>query len=81
MLLYNNGMNIKDLVINQIQKYTKVKVEMDSLLKELKIDSLSLAELVFELEEQLKIRVSDDELMKIKSIKDVVELIEASDRV
>ncbi|AIA29749.1 acyl carrier protein [Mycoplasmopsis californica] len=74
-------MNIKDLVINQIQKYTKVKVEMDSLLKELKIDSLSLAELVFELEEQLKIRVSDDELMKIKSIKDVVELIEASDRV
>ncbi|WP_041103418.1 acyl carrier protein [Mycoplasmopsis californica] len=74
-------MNIKDLVINQIQKYTKVKVEMDSLLKELKIDSLTLAELVFELEEQLKIRVSDDELMKIKSIKDVVELIEASDRV
>lgn len=81
MLLYNNGMNIKDLVINQIQKYTKVKVEMGSLLKELKIDSLTLAELVFELEEQLKIRVSDDELMKIKSIKDVVELIEASDRV
>ncbi|VEU61111.1 acyl carrier protein [Mycoplasmopsis bovigenitalium] len=69
-------MNIKDLVISRIQKYTKTQVNMDSLLKELKIDSLTLAELVFELEEELKIRVSDDELINLQSIGDVVALIE-----
>lgn len=69
-------MNIKDLVISRIQKYTKTQVNMDSLLKELKIDSLTLAELVFELEEELKIRVSDDELINLQSISDVVALIE-----
>lgn len=69
-------MNIKDLVISRIQKHTKTQVHMDSLLKELKIDSLTLAELVFELEEELKIRVSDDELINLQSIGDVVALIE-----
>ncbi|WP_029608520.1 acyl carrier protein [Mycoplasma simbae] len=69
-------MNIKDLVISKVQSHTKIKVELHSLLKELKIDSLTLAELVFDLEEQLQIRVSDEELMNIKTIEDVVRLIE-----
>lgn len=73
-------MNIKDLVISRIQKHTKTQAHMDSLLKELKIDSLTLAELVFELEEELKIRVSDDELINLQSISDVVALIEKTMR-
>ncbi|MCS4536665.1 MULTISPECIES: phosphopantetheine-binding protein [unclassified Mycoplasma] len=69
-------MDIKEKVIQRVQKYSKGKVSLESELKELKIDSLTLAELVFELEEELNIRVSDSELMKIKTIKDVVSLIE-----
>ncbi|TQC54030.1 acyl carrier protein [Mycoplasmopsis mucosicanis] len=71
-------MQIKDLVIEKVQKHTKIKVHLDSQLKELKIDSLTLAELIFDLEDQLKIRVSDEELMKIQTIQDVVNLIENS---
>lgn len=69
-------MNIKDLVIDNVQKYTKIKVNEEMQLKELKIDSLTLAELIFELEDKLNIRVSDDELSKLKTIKDVIVLIE-----
>ncbi|QBF34372.1 acyl carrier protein [Mycoplasmopsis phocirhinis] len=71
-------MNIKDKVIQRIQKYTKSKVSLDSELKELRIDSLTLAELIFELEEELNIRVSDSQLREIKTIQDVVTLIETT---
>ncbi|MBU4689531.1 MULTISPECIES: phosphopantetheine-binding protein [Mycoplasma] len=69
-------MNITNLVIEKVQKFTKSKVSLNSELKELKIDSLTLAELVFDLEDELKIRVSDEELLKLKTIQDVVNLIE-----
>ncbi|WP_029905398.1 acyl carrier protein [Mycoplasmopsis opalescens] len=69
-------MNIEKLVIEKVQKLTKLKVQKDSILKDLKIDSLSLAELVFDMEEQLKIRVSDEKLAQIKTIQDVIDLID-----
>ncbi|WP_027334774.1 acyl carrier protein [Mycoplasmopsis felifaucium] len=66
-------MNINE-IIAKIQKLTKVHVTTDSSFEELKIDSLSLAEIVFDYEEKLGVTVNDEDLMKIKYVKDIEEV-------
>ncbi|MDP2814522.1 MAG: acyl carrier protein [Erysipelotrichaceae bacterium] len=46
-----------------------------STLKEIGIDSLDLVEVLLELEKQLNVTFSDDELLGCKSISDVVNLV------
>nr|WP_318034212.1 phosphopantetheine-binding protein [Mycoplasmopsis bovis] len=50
---------------------TKIKINPESTFQELKIDSLSLAELVFDLEEKYNVMIPDDDLKNIKKVKDV----------
>ncbi|WP_406617335.1 phosphopantetheine-binding protein [Mycoplasmopsis adleri] len=61
-------------IIAKIQKLTKVKVTPESTFEELKIDSLSLAEIVFDYEEKLGVTVNDEDLMKIKKVKDIEQV-------
>ncbi|MCD7950892.1 MAG: phosphopantetheine-binding protein [Erysipelotrichaceae bacterium] len=49
----------------------------DSNLKDLGIDSLDLVDLVFELEEEIGVQFEDDELLQIKTIQDLLNLIDA----
>lgn len=46
-----------------------------STLKEIGIDSLDLVEVLLELEKQLNVTFSDDELLGCRSISDVVDLV------
>lgn len=45
--------------------------------KDLGIDSLDLVDLVFELEEEIGVQFEDDELLGLKTVKDLVTLIES----
>lgn len=68
-------MNLED-VIKRIQKLTSAKVTPESTFEELKIDSLDLAELVFDLEDEYNVRVNDEDIVKVKKIKDIQELFD-----
>ncbi|CAL59433.1 acyl carrier protein [Mycoplasmopsis agalactiae] len=69
-------MQEKDLkdIMDRIQKLTKIKINPESTFQELKIDSLSLAELVFDLEEKYNVMIPDDDLKNIKKVKDIEQV-------
>ncbi|MGV2392490.1 UNVERIFIED_CONTAM: phosphopantetheine-binding protein [Campylobacter lari] len=68
-------MNINE-VITRIQQLSKKTVKADSYFNELQIDSLSLAELVFEFEEKYEVQISDEDLIQIKQVKDIIEVFD-----
>lgn len=53
-------------------------IQLESTLKEdLGIDSLDAVELSLDLETEFDVEISDEELASLKTVKDIVELIEA----
>lgn len=48
----------------------------DMTFKDLGIDSLDLVDLVFELEEEIGVQFEDDELLKLKTVQDLLDLIQ-----
>ncbi|HAN57792.1 MAG TPA: acyl carrier protein [Erysipelotrichaceae bacterium] len=52
------------------------ELTMDSSFKDLGIDSLDLVDLVFALEEEIGTTFEDDELLSIKTVKDLCDLID-----
>ncbi|QIW62129.1 phosphopantetheine-binding protein [Mycoplasmopsis gallinacea] len=71
-------MNTREIIIKKLQNLTKVKFNEDSLLEDLKIDSLDLAELIIEAEQAFDISIDDNKLNDVKTVKDVILLIENS---
>ncbi|WP_381414938.1 phosphopantetheine-binding protein [Spiroplasma endosymbiont of Anurida maritima] len=70
-------MNIFEEVKKRLAKKTSVKkIEMDTVLKDLGIDSLDIMDILIKAEEQFSIQIPDDKLMDIKSVKDIVEAFE-----
>ncbi|AWX69239.1 acyl carrier protein [[Mycoplasma] anseris] len=69
-------MEIKDYVFKQIKKLTKKSFDENSSIKDLNIDSLDLVVLISEVEEQLKITISDEELLNFKTISDIINTLE-----
>lgn len=49
----------------------------ESSFKELGIDSLDLVDLVFELEEEIGVEFQDEELLKISTVQDLLDLIDS----
>ena len=49
----------------------------DSSFKDLGIDSLDLVDLVFELEEEIGVEFEDNELMQIKTVQNLLDLIDS----
>ncbi len=49
----------------------------DTAFKELNMDSLDLVDLVFELEEEIGVQFEDDELLSIKTVNDLLTLIDS----
>ncbi|WP_036434026.1 phosphopantetheine-binding protein [Mycoplasmopsis columboralis] len=70
--------SVKEIVLNELKKYTKKSFGENTLLAELNIDSLDLAEIIIEAEEKFGIEIADEELMKVKTINDIILLIEKS---
>jgi acyl carrier protein len=67
---------IKDVLINAIH-VEEVKIKPEAKLREdLDIDSLSAVELALELETSFDIRIEDEELVKLVTVQDVVDIVE-----
>lgn len=67
-------MNIEKLILDKLNKIATKKVEMQSDIYNIGIDSLDIVELVTEAEETLDVTISDEELESIKSVKDVIDV-------
>lgn len=52
------------------------ELTVDMAFKDLGIDSLDLVDLVFELEEEIGVQFEDDELLQLKTVQDLLTLIE-----
>ncbi|MFR1449672.1 MAG: acyl carrier protein [Beduini sp.] len=71
--------------MNYLESITKVlepklkgkTLTEDSVFTELGIDSIDLVDLVFQMEEELQIQFEDDELTQIKTVGDLIKLVEA----
>jgi acyl carrier protein len=72
-------MKLEDRVIEIIMEQLGVTKEEcvpeASFIDDLGADSLDLVELIMEMEENFGIRISDEELEKIRTIKDVIEYL------
>ncbi|MBS5114286.1 MAG: acyl carrier protein [Erysipelotrichaceae bacterium] len=71
--------------MNYLESITKVlepklkgkTLTEDSVFTELGIDSIDLVDLIFQMEEELQIQFEDDELTQIKTVGDLIKLVEA----
>lgn len=51
------------------------ELTLETSFKDLGIDSLDLVDLVFEMEEELGVQFEDDELIQIKTVNDLITLV------
>ncbi len=70
------SMNVKKMVFEKLKTLTNQKFDTNSEVLAIGIDSLDLVELITDVEEQLKIAISDQELESIKTIEDIITTIE-----
>ena len=72
-------MNKEEIIFKELKKYTKTEFAKESYIKELNIDSLDLLMLVTELEKTFKIAISDEELLNLKTIDDIIKVINSKE--
>ncbi len=60
-------------VLASVKRIPRESISLDSGLQELGVDSLDTIVLVSELEEQMKIVISDEAVRSIRSVRDIVE--------
>ena len=73
-------MNNKDIVRNILETVLEVEIEKENNFNRdecSKWDSLKHVEVIFALEEEFKIRFEEDEFMSLKSLDDIVNIIES----
>lgn len=71
--------NIVKLAIKKVAEKNKIKIDFenpDLTLKDLNVDSLALLNLIFNIENELNVRLKDDELVKIKNLKELISAFE-----
>ncbi|MGL4252303.1 MAG: acyl carrier protein [Metamycoplasmataceae bacterium] len=66
----------QDVILNIIKQRTNKKISTSTNIKELGLDSLDLVEVVMEIEQELDIKIPDEELTNIKTIDDLIKTIE-----
>ncbi len=66
---------IKAMIVDQLGADEDV-VTLEKAFKDLDADSLDIVELVMAMEEEFNLEISDEEVEKIKTVKDVVQYIE-----
>lgn len=67
---------IETIVTQELKKMTKKVFSLKDKILNLNIDSLDLVELINQLEEKLEIAITDEELMSIETVEDVVNIVE-----
>ncbi|MFV8499683.1 phosphopantetheine-binding protein [Mycoplasma sp. VS424B] len=67
--------NKKEIILLELKKLSKKKnISEDDNIKEIGIDSLDLAELLFEAEAKFGIEISDEQLRNVETVKDVISI-------
>lgn len=66
---------VKEVLVNAIHIDAALVVPTAKLREDLDIDSLSAVELALELETAFDIRIEDEELVKLKTVQDVVDVV------
>ncbi len=66
----------QDIVLNILKKRTNKKFNNSTEIKLLGLDSLDLVEIITEIEEELNIKIPDEKLMNIKTIDDLLKIVE-----
>ncbi|WP_369086045.1 phosphopantetheine-binding protein [Metamycoplasma spumans] len=70
-------MNAQETIFKLLKTLTKSKFDLDSNIKDLNIDSLDLVMLISDIEAKHNIVISDEELLNIKLVSDIVNLFES----
>ncbi len=68
---------IKEVLVDTVNVDEELITIESSLKEDLGVDSLAAVELVLELESTFDIRVEDNELMTLKTVSDIVNLVES----
>ena len=75
VIIYNIHMNHKEYVIKKISALTSKAIDETTPLKDLGIDSLDLLEVITEVEEELSIEVSDEQITAFNTIGDIIKTL------
>ncbi|MBQ6175505.1 MAG: acyl carrier protein [Clostridia bacterium] len=67
---------IKELIAKQLKADPAAITPDSRLVEDLKADSANIMVMIMDLEDQFGITVEDDQIMKMKTVKDVVDYIE-----
>ena len=71
--MYNIFMEIRKVIYEKLQKLTSQKLDDNSDIYNIGIDSLDLVELVTEAEDLFDVIISDEDLMSFKTIGDIIK--------
>ncbi len=67
---------VKDIIVDQLD-VDEDKVTMEaSIIDDLGADSLDIVDMVMTLEEEFDVKISDDEVENVKTVGDIVKIIE-----
>jgi acyl carrier protein len=66
---------IIDIIVEQLEVTREECIPEADFIDDLGADSLDLVELIMEMEENFGIQIADDELEKIRTIKDVIDFL------
>lgn len=69
---------VKELIAQQLNKAVEDVTEDKEIVKDLGADSLDVVEMLMSLEEEFNITVPEEDAVNIKTVGDIVKLIEAN---
>ncbi|MCR8612964.1 MAG: phosphopantetheine-binding protein [Mycoplasma sp.] len=67
---------IKETILKRIKEFQSGPVDINEKIENCSIDSLDLVELVTDAEEEFEVEITDEELLKIVTIKDIITLFQ-----
>lgn len=71
---------VKELIAQQLDKKVEEVTEDKEIVKDLGADSLDVVEMLMNLEEQFHITVPEDDALSIKTVGDVIKIINQLDK-
>ena len=69
---------VKKLIASQLNIPVEKVEDNSKLIEDLGADSLDIVEMLMTLEDEFNVTVSDDEAIKLKTVEDIVKIIEAT---
>lgn len=63
--------------IGKVAKVKEEQIRLDALLLDLSIDSFAGIDLMYTLEDAFNVKLSDNEVRSLKTVKDVIEAVES----